>query len=94
MTTKKPNKQYNQELILVHQHLKKQYTQYIESNQIKNEKERLQWAHAVQTIGHIAHNCNITTKQTPQDPKREKYQNPNHKNITEHTELFNMATTD
>lgn len=96
--TKKPNKQYNTELILVHQHLKTQYTQYLESNRIKNEKERLQWAHAVQTIGYIAHNCNITSKTTPQDHKRETIQKNKEKErpktVTGHTDLFNMATTD
>lgn len=56
----KPNNQYNKELKLVHKLLKQKYHEYLENNKIKSEQERLQYAHAVQTVGYVANNCYIS----------------------------------
>lgn len=67
--------EYNQELILAHQHIKKEYQKFLTSNRIKSNQERLAWSHAVQITGHIAHNCNITPKQNPNNTKRPEFYN-------------------
>ncbi len=67
--------EYNKELILVHKFLREQHQRFRESNKLKSDKERLQYAHAVKTIGDIAYNCNITPKNNPQDNKRPEYYN-------------------
>lgn len=82
------NNEYNKELILVHQFLQPLYEAYLHSNQIKNDKERLQWSHAIQIIGYIAYNCNITDKPNPQQNKKKQIQDK------EHTDIYNIATTD
>lgn len=66
---------YNQELILAHQHIKKEYEKFINSNRIKSNPERLAWSHAVQIIGYIAYNCNITKKPNPNNTKRPEFYN-------------------
>lgn len=68
------NQEYNKELILAHQFLKKQHQKYLNNTMIKNEKDRLAWAHAVQITGHIAQHCNITPKPNPTNTKRPEYQ--------------------
>ncbi len=85
----KNNQEYNKELILVHQFLQPLYEAYLHSNQIKNDKERLQWSHAIQITRYIANNCNITDKPNPKQNKKEQLEN-----TEEHTELYNLATTD
>lgn len=72
---KEHNPEYNKELILAHQFLKKQHQKYLNSTMIKNEHERLQWAHAVQITEQIATHCNITPKDNPQNTKRPEYYN-------------------
>lgn len=57
MTT--PNREYNKELILAHEFIKEQYTHYLHNNKLKSDTERRAYAHAVQTIGHIAYNTRI-----------------------------------
>ena len=63
--------EYNKDLILAHQFLKTRYQAYQQSNRIKSDEERRSYAHAIQIIGDIAYNCNITKKQNPQERKRE-----------------------
>jgi hypothetical protein len=76
----------NQELILAHTFIKQQYQQYLKSTRIKNDEERRAWAHAVTITEHIAKNTHITPKDTPNTRKR--------KQEKQHTELYNLATTD
>ena len=52
----------NDELKLAHEFIKKQHEIFLKSNKIKSQDERLRWGHAVQTIGNIAYNYNITPK--------------------------------
>lgn len=91
----KNNQEYNKELILVHQFLQPLYEAYLHSNQIKSNKERLHWSHAIQIIRYIANNCNITDKPNPNNNKKEQLQKKEQlENTEEHTELYNIATTD
>ena len=83
------NNEYNKELILVHQFLQEKHQEFRNSNRIKSNDDRRKYAHAVQTVGDIAYNCNITPKPNPQTNKKKQIQ----KN-KEHTELYNIATTD
>lgn len=71
--TKQANTEYNKELILVHTFLKKLHENYMNSNKIKSNNERLSFAHAVKTVGDIAYHCNITKRETPQTHKAEFY---------------------
>ena len=70
---KKANPEYNKELILVHTLLKTIYEDYMNSNRIKHNNERLAYAHAVKTVGDIAYNCDIASRGTPQTHKAEFY---------------------
>ena len=95
--------EYNKELILAHQFLKTRYQTYLTSNRIKSNQERRAYAHAIQIIGDIAYNTNITPKPNPNTYKKQVII-PQHMNkqkeeeeettTEEHTELYNMATTD
>lgn len=67
--------EYNQELILAHSHIKKEYQKFLQSNSIKSNNERLAWSHAVQITGYIAHNCNITPKPNPKSTKKPEFYN-------------------
>lgn len=67
--------EYNKELILVHQFLQEKHKEFRQSNKLKNNEERLRYAHAVKTVGDIAYNCNITDKPNPKDTKRPEYYN-------------------
>jgi len=92
--------EYNKELILAYQFLKTQYQHYQQSNRIKSDEERRSYAHAIQIIGDIAYNCNITPKPNPNTYKKQviipQHMNKQEEETTkeEHTELYNMATTD
>ena len=95
--------EYNKELMLVHQFLQEKHHEFRQSNRIKSNEDRRKYAHAVKTVGDIAYNCNITPKPNPNEhkkniitpqnkdqPKEEEEETTNE----EHTELYNMATTD
>ena len=93
--------EYNKELILAHQFLKTRYQSYQQSNRIKSNEERRSYAHAIQIIGDIAYNCNITPKPNPNTYKKQviipTHMTQHKEEETtkeEHTELYNMATTD
>lgn len=66
------NNNYNHELMLVHQHIKKEYEAYMKSNRIKDDEERRRWGHSIQTLQYIASNCNITDRTTPVKAKKEE----------------------
>ena len=53
---------YNDELKLVHEFLKEQYSKEFKSDKIKTEDERLRWGHAVQVVGLIAYEYSILPK--------------------------------
>ena len=65
------NPEYNKELMLAHQFIKKQHEQYMKSDRIKSDDERRAYAHAVKIVGDIAYNCNICDKDTPNTHKAE-----------------------
>lgn len=65
---------YNHELKLAHEFIRKQYETYLRSERIKNDPERRAYAHAVQVTGYIAHNCTIKDKQTPLRYKKQQQQ--------------------
>ena len=69
------NQELNKELILSHQHIKNEYEKFLNSNRIKSNPERLAWSHAVQIIGYIAYNCNITPKPNPNSTKKPEFYN-------------------
>jgi hypothetical protein len=58
-----PNREYNKELILVHEWLKELYEHYMHSNKLKSDDERRCYAHAVQTVGYIAYNTTISPRE-------------------------------
>ena len=95
--------EYNKELITVLQFLQEKHQEFRESNRIKSNDDRRKYAHAVKTVGDIAYNCNITPKPNPNTYKKQVII-PTHMTThkeeeeettpEEHTELYNMATTD
>ena len=87
--------EYNKDLITVLQFLQEKHQEFRESNRIKSNEDRRKYAHAVKTVGDIAYNCNITPKPNPNTHKKNiiTKQNKNQPK-EEHTELYNMATTD
>ena len=90
------NNEYNKELLLVLQFLQEKHKEFRKSNRIKSNDERRKYAHAIQTINDIAYNCIITPKPNPNTNKRTQLKRirKQEKQQEEHTELFNMATSD
>ena len=88
-----PKNEYNKELIIVHQWLQEKHKEFRNSNRLKSNDERRAYAHAVKTVGDIAYNCNITDKPTPNTNKKTQLKKIQQQE-TEHTELYNIATTD
>lgn len=95
--------EYNKELITVLQFLQEKHQEFRESNRTKTNDDRRKYAHAVKTVGDIAYNCNITPKPNPNTYKKQviipTHTTPQKKEEEEttpeeHTELYNMATTD
>lgn len=92
--------EYNKELITVLQFLQEKHQEFRESNRTKTNDDRRKYAHAVKTVGDIAYNCNITPKHNPNTYKKQviipTHINKQKEETTkeEHTELYNMATTD
>ena len=88
------NNEYNKELILVLQFLEEKHQEFRNSNRIKSNDERRKYAHAVKTVMDIAYNCIITDKPNPNTNKKTQLEKIHKQKQEEHTELFNIATSD
>jgi len=52
----------NDELKLVYEFLSEQHAIFLKSDRIKSRYDRWRWSHAVETVGNIAYNYDITPK--------------------------------
>ena len=80
--------EYNQELITVLHFLQEKHKEFKQSTRLKSDHDRRAYAHAIKTVADIAYNCTIQDKKTPLQDKKERVEK------NEHTEIFNIATTD